>query len=80
MHMATEDERDRLTRRMTFPVHVQASQILWIEAQLDAHLSDQSADTLRIPVLQRRVAAMSQKEPENVAKLLRTWMRDVKER
>ena len=36
MHVATEDERDRLTRRMTFPVHVQASQILWIEAQLDA--------------------------------------------
>src|SRR5713101_1059394 len=32
MHVATEDERDRLTSRMTFPVHVQARQILWIEA------------------------------------------------
>src|SRR5207245_4600621 len=28
MDVATEDERDRLTSRMTFPVHVQAGQIL----------------------------------------------------
>ena len=36
MHVATEDERDRLTGRMPFPVHIQAGQIFWIEAQLDA--------------------------------------------
>jgi flagellar biosynthesis/type III secretory pathway M-ring protein FliF/YscJ len=48
-----------------------------IEAQLDAQLSsDQTPDTLRVPVLTRRVAAMSQKEPENVARLLRLWMRE----
>jgi hypothetical protein len=31
MHVAAEDERDRLASRMTFPVHVQAGEILWIE-------------------------------------------------
>src|SRR5713226_5404287 len=36
MHVATEDERDGLASRMTFPVHVQTRQILWIEAQFDA--------------------------------------------
>src|SRR6266849_2862200 len=36
VHVATEDKRDRLTSRMTFPVHVQARQILWIEAKFDA--------------------------------------------
>ena len=36
MHVATEDERDRLASRMTFPVHVETRQIFWIEAQFDA--------------------------------------------
>src|SRR5712691_9666892 len=36
MHVATEDEWDRLASRMTFPVHVQAREIFWIEAQFDA--------------------------------------------
>src|SRR6266851_1022012 len=36
MHVATEDEGDRLASRMTFPVHPQAGQILRIEAQLHA--------------------------------------------
>ena len=34
--VATDDERDGLTDRSTFPEHVQPGQILRIEAQLDA--------------------------------------------
>src|ERR1700737_2081462 len=48
MHVATEDERDRLTSRMTFPKHVQASQILWIEAQLNAPTNQRLVDGVPI--------------------------------
>jgi hypothetical protein len=36
MHVATEDERDRLASRMTFPVHLQTGQVLRIKTQLGA--------------------------------------------
>ena len=45
-----------------------------IEAQLDA--SAQKADGRRLPVLARKVSSMSAKEPENVAKLLRSWINE----
>ena len=48
MHVATEDERDRLTSRMTFPIHVQARQILWIEAQFDAPTNQRLVDGVPI--------------------------------
>jgi hypothetical protein len=48
MHVATEDERDRLASRMTFPVHVQARQILGIEAQFDAPTNQRLVDGLPI--------------------------------
>ena len=44
----TEDERDRLTSRMTFPVHIQAGQILWIEAQFDAPTDQRLVDGVPI--------------------------------
>src|SRR5207248_6596766 len=48
MHVAAEDERDRLTSRMPFPVHVQVSQILWIEAQFDAPTNQRLVDGVSI--------------------------------
>ena len=48
MYVATEDERDRLTSRMTFPVHVQAGQIFGIEAQFDAPTDQRLVDGVPI--------------------------------
>ena len=45
-----------------------------IEAQMDADAADKAGDNRRLPVLTRRAAAIAQKEPENTAKLLRSWM------
>jgi flagellar M-ring protein FliF len=45
-----------------------------IEAQMDAAINDKMADNRRLPVLTRRVTGMAQKEPENTAKLVRSWM------
>ena len=45
-----------------------------IEAQLDAAAALQAGENLRLPVLTRRVTEASQKEPEHVAKVLRSWM------
>lgn len=44
-----------------------------LEAEMDAQL-DAPADTHRMPVLTKRVAALTQREPENAARLLRTWL------
>jgi flagellar biosynthesis/type III secretory pathway M-ring protein FliF/YscJ len=46
-----------------------------IGAQLDAaqHLTP---DLLRLPVLTKRVTESSQKEPEHVARVLRSWMNE----
>ena len=57
------------------PVRTVADLESEIEAQLDAS-AQQSADTRRLPVLTRRVSTMSAKEPENVAKLLRSWINE----
>jgi flagellar biosynthesis/type III secretory pathway M-ring protein FliF/YscJ len=46
-----------------------------IEAQLDAS-AQQKLDSRRLPVLARKVSSMSAKEPENVAKLLRSWINE----
>ena len=48
MHVATEDERDRLTGRMTLPVHLQAGQVLRIEAQFDAPTNQRLIDGVSI--------------------------------
>jgi flagellar M-ring protein FliF len=45
-----------------------------IEKQMDADAADKVGDSRRLPVLTRRAAAIAQKEPENTAKLLRSWM------
>jgi flagellar M-ring protein FliF len=45
-----------------------------IEAQLDAAAALQAGENRRLPVLTRRVAETSQREPEHVAKVLRSWM------
>jgi flagellar M-ring protein FliF len=44
-----------------------------IEAQIDA-ASAKHGESRRLPVLARRVSTISAKEPENIARLLRTWM------
>lgn len=46
-----------------------------IEGQLDA-LTAQYAEDRRLPVLTRRVSAVTVNEPESVAKLLRGWISD----
>ncbi len=51
-----------------------------IEAQLDAETSDLGVDAFRVPVLTRRISQMATKEPENVARLMRSWMRERGER
>ncbi len=43
-----------------------------LEAEMDAQLS--VAGPQRMPVLTRRVAALTRREPENAAHLLRTWL------
>ncbi len=43
-----------------------------LEAEMDAQLA--SGDALRMPAMTRRMAALTQKEPENAARLLRTWL------
>jgi len=52
MHVATEDERDGLASRMPFPVHVQARQILGIEAQFDAPTNQRFIDG--VPIASQR--------------------------
>ena len=52
MYVATEDERDRLASRMTFPVHVQTRQILWIEAEFDAPTNQRLVDG--VPIASQR--------------------------
>lgn len=47
-----------------------------IEAQLEAAETAKFSENRRLPVLSRRVSTMSLKEPENIAKLLRTWMQE----
>ena len=44
-----------------------------IEAQLDAAVASRVADR-KMPVLQRRVLAMAQGEPQNAARLMRSWL------
>ncbi len=43
-----------------------------LEAEMDANLIPN--DALRVPVLTRKMAALTQKEPESAARLLRTWL------
>jgi flagellar M-ring protein FliF len=45
-----------------------------IEAQLEAVANNKAAENRRLPVLTRRVSQITDKEPANTAKLLRTWM------
>ena len=52
MHVAAKDERDRLASRMTFPVHIQACQIFWIEAQFDAPTNECLVDG--VPIASQR--------------------------
>jgi flagellar M-ring protein FliF len=47
-----------------------------LEAEMDGHLTPQNA--LSVPALTRRMAALTQKEPENAARLLRTWLTEDK--
>ena len=47
-----------------------------IGAQLDAAALNVSPDNLRLPVLTKRITESSQKEPEHVAKVLRSWMNE----
>ena len=48
MHVATENERDRLAGRVTFPVHLEARQILRIKAQLDASANQCCIHTIAV--------------------------------
>jgi flagellar M-ring protein FliF len=47
-----------------------------IEAQIDAQVAEKASSNLKLPVLTKKVSAMTKKEPEQVAKLLRGWIRD----
>ena len=46
-----------------------------LEAEIDAQLAGAVAgQSRRMPVLTKRVAALTEREPENAARLLRTWL------
>jgi flagellar M-ring protein FliF len=47
-----------------------------IEAQIDAQVAEKAGENRRLPVLTRKVSALTQKEPDQVAKLLRGWIRE----
>ena len=50
-----------------------------MESQIDAELDSLTAkyaEDRRLPVLTRRVSSVTVNEPENVAKLLRSWIND----
>jgi flagellar M-ring protein FliF len=47
-----------------------------IGAELDAKAMQISPENLRLPVLTKRITESSQKEPEHVAKVLRSWMNE----
>jgi flagellar M-ring protein FliF len=50
-----------------------------LESEIDAELNAmtaQYAENRRLPVLTRRVSSVTVNEPENVAKLLRSWIQD----
>ena len=47
-----------------------------IEAQMDAQIAERAAENRKLPVLTRRVSALTKKEPDQVAKLLRGWIRE----
>jgi len=57
------------------PVRTVADLESEIEAQLDASAA-QKLDSRRLPVLARRASTLTAKEPENVAKLLRSWINE----
>jgi flagellar M-ring protein FliF len=45
-----------------------------IEAQLDAAIAEKSAERLKLPVLTRRLSALTTSEPEHAARLIRMWI------
>ena len=45
-----------------------------IAAQLDAAADEKSAERMKLPVLTRRLAQLTTKEPEHAARLIRMWM------
>ena len=47
-----------------------------IEAQIDAQVAEKAGENRRLPVLTRKVSALTKKEPDQVAKLLRGWIRE----
>ena len=47
-----------------------------IEAQMDAQAFEKASENRKLPVLTRRVSALTKKEPDQVAKLLRGWMHE----
>jgi flagellar M-ring protein FliF len=47
-----------------------------IEAQMDKQALEKASENRRLPVLTRRVSALTKKDPDHVAKLLRSWIRE----
>jgi flagellar M-ring protein FliF len=47
-----------------------------IEAQMDMQELEKAAENRRLPVLTRRVSSITKKDPDQVAKLLRGWIRE----
>ena len=45
-----------------------------IEAQLDASIAERSAEHRKLPVLTRRLTALTTSEPEHAARLIRMWI------
>jgi flagellar biosynthesis/type III secretory pathway M-ring protein FliF/YscJ len=45
-----------------------------IEAQLDAAVAERAAEHRKLPVLAKRLTALTTREPEHAARLIRMWM------
>jgi len=47
-----------------------------IEAQLDAAVATEMNEHRKLPILTKRLGTMTQKEPDNAARLIRSWLND----
>ena len=59
------------------PAGQQVKTVSDLESEIEAQLDAEAAERLegrRLPVLSRRASHLSTKDPENVAKLLRSWI------
>jgi flagellar M-ring protein FliF len=68
--------RPLMRRVMSQPLHAPAlaGQLPPTIAELEAQLDEKGAENRKLPVLTKRVSALTTSEPENAARLIRMWI------